>query len=150
MLIINRLAKVTNNSIVQRAGSISVIGIGSNEDRGNRVPGIDEVPVKFYPGHRRHIDVSDQHGGFLKTMRGEEIGRRCKSLDAVALRSQEPFYRLAKELIILNDRHQRCFGHKTPGISLEPHHTSASPISLRSHVNSATCAKVLPGNAGSQ
>jgi hypothetical protein len=106
MLVINRLAKVTKNSIIQSAGSINVIGVGSNEDRGNRVPGIDEVPVEFYPGHRRHIDVSDQHGGFLKTRGREEIGRRRKSLDAVALRSQEPSYRLAKELIILNDRHQ--------------------------------------------
>jgi hypothetical protein len=106
MLVINRLAKVTNNSIVQSAGAISVIGVGSNENRGNRVPGIDEVPVEFYPSHRRHIDVSDQHGSFLKTRGREEIGRRCKSLDAVALRSQEPSYRLAKVLIILNDRHQ--------------------------------------------
>jgi len=120
MLVINRFGKVTNNSIVQSAGSINVIGVGSNEDGGNRVPGIDEVPVEFYPAHRRHIDVSDQHGGFLKTRGREEIDRRCKSLDAVALRSQEPPYRLAKELIILNDRNQWCFLHKTSGISLEP------------------------------
>src|SRR5436190_17479340 len=106
MLIINRLAKVTKDSIVQSAGSINVMGIGSDEDCGKRVPGIDEVPVEFYPGHRRHIDVSDQHGGFLKTRGREEIGRRGKSLDAVAPRSQEPSYRLAKELIILNDRDQ--------------------------------------------
>ena len=90
MLVINRLGKVTCNSIGQSADSINVIGLGSNDDRGNRVPGIDEVPVEFYPGHRRHIDVSDQHGGFLKTRRREEIGRRGKSLDAVALRSHEP------------------------------------------------------------
>jgi hypothetical protein len=106
MLVIDRLAKVTNNSIVQSAGSISVVGVGSNEDRGNRVPGIDEMPVEFHPGHRGHIDVSDQHGGFLKARGREEIGRRCKSFDAEALRPQEPSYRLAKVLIILNDRHQ--------------------------------------------
>src|SRR6266550_5813398 len=105
MLIINRFTKVTNDSILQSPGSINVIGIGSDEDRGNGVPGIDEVPVEFYPGHRRHIDVSDQHGGFVKTRGREEIGCRRKSLDAVALRSQEPYYRVAKELIILNDRH---------------------------------------------
>ena len=92
MLVINRLAKITNNSIVQSAGSINVIGVGSNEDRGNRMPGIDEVPVEFYPAHRRHIDVSDQHGSFLKTRGPEEIGRRRKSLDAVALSSVPPLH----------------------------------------------------------
>ena len=74
MLVVNRFAKVTNNSIVQSAHSISVIGEGSNEDRGNGVPGISEVPVEFDPAHRRHIDVSDHAGCFNETRRSQEIG----------------------------------------------------------------------------
>jgi hypothetical protein len=55
MLIINRFAKVTNDSILQNAGSINVMGIGSNEDGGNRVPGINEAIVEFDPDHRGHL-----------------------------------------------------------------------------------------------
>jgi hypothetical protein len=106
MLVVYRFGKVTNNSIVQSAGSINDIGVGSNDDRGYRVPGLHQVSVEFDPAHRRHVNVSDQHGSFPKTRGREEIGRTRKSLDAVALRSQEPSHRLAKELIILNDRHQ--------------------------------------------
>ena len=105
MLVVNRFAKVTNNSIVQGAHSISVIGKGSNEDRGNGVPGIGEVSVEFDPTHRRHMDVSDQAGCINQTKRSQEIGRRGESLDCVTLGSYEPSHRLAKELIILNDRY---------------------------------------------
>src|SRR6266853_4830473 len=120
MLIINRFTKVTNDSIFQNTGSINVIGIGSNEDGRNRVPGINEALVKFDPGHRRHMDVSDQASCFREMRRCEEIGCRRENLDGVILRSHEPSHRLAKELIILNDRDQWCFLHKTSGISLEP------------------------------
>src|SRR5271170_6259931 len=106
MLIINWLAKVTNDSILQSAVSIGVIGIGRNEDCGNHVAGLDELVIEFDPGHCRHIDVGDQAGCFNEARRCEEIGCRRESLDAVALRSHQSFQRLAKELIILDDRNQ--------------------------------------------
>jgi hypothetical protein len=62
MLFINRFAKVTDDPVVQGAGSVNVIGVGRHEDCGNRAPCINEVSVEFDPGHRRHMDVSDQAG----------------------------------------------------------------------------------------
>jgi hypothetical protein len=84
MLLINRLAKITDHPIVQGAGPINVIGIGSHEDCGNRVPSLDEVAVEFGPGHRRHVDVGDQAGRFAETRGREEIGCRRESLGAQA------------------------------------------------------------------
>jgi len=106
MFVVNRFPKITNNAIVQSAGSISVIGVGSNENRGNRVPGIDEVSMEFDPAHRRHIDISDHAGCFTQTRRSQEIGRRREGLDCIALGSYQPSHRIAKEPIILNDRYQ--------------------------------------------
>src|SRR5580658_9995608 len=124
MLIIDRLAKVTNGSILQSAVSICVIGIGSNEDCGNRVAGLDELPIEFDPGHRRHMDVSDQAGCFNQTRRCEEIGCRRESLDSVALGSHQSFHRLAKELIILDDRNYKCSLHTSSGSLHKTRHTS--------------------------
>src|SRR6516225_770192 len=106
MFVVNRFPKITNNAIAQSAGSIRVIGVGSNENRGNRVPSVDEVSIKFDPAHRRHIDISDHAGCFNETRRSQEIGRRRESLDDIALGFYEPPQRLAKELIILDDRYQ--------------------------------------------
>jgi hypothetical protein len=118
MLIVNRFTKVTNDSILQSAGSINVIWIGSNEDCRNRVLGINEAPVEFDPGHRRHMDVSDEASCLREMRRCEEIGCRQENLNGVILRSHEPSHRLATKLIILNDRDQWRF--KTSGILLEP------------------------------
>jgi hypothetical protein len=104
--LINWLAKVTNDSVVQGAGAVDVIRVGRHEDRRNRVPRLDEVSVEFDPGHGRHMDVSDQAGRFNETRGCEEIGRRREDLDAVAQRPHEPFHRIAKGWIILNDRDQ--------------------------------------------
>src|SRR5580693_3517835 len=103
MLIVDWLAKVTNDSILQGAVSICLIGIGSYEDCGNRAAGLDELSIELYPGHLGHMDVSDQTGCFDVARRCEEIGCRRKSFDAVALGSHQPFQRFAKELIILDD-----------------------------------------------
>ena len=106
MLLINGLAKVANDSIVQSAGPDVVVWVGRHEDRRNRISRIDEVSVEFDSGHRGHMDVGDYAGGFDKTRGCEEIGRGRKSLDAIAERPHEPSHRLAKELIILDDRNQ--------------------------------------------
>src|SRR5258708_3773430 len=64
MLFIHWLTKIANDAIVHGACPISGIRVGSNEDRGNRVPFFDQMSVKFGPGHGRHVDVSDQAGRF--------------------------------------------------------------------------------------
>ena len=56
MLLINGLAKVTNDPIVQSADPHVVIGVGHHEDRRNRVPRVREVFVEFKSGHRGHMD----------------------------------------------------------------------------------------------
>src|SRR5262249_8348375 len=103
LLFINRLAKVTKNPIVQDASSVNLIGVSSDEDCRNRAPCFNEMLVELDPGHRRHMDISDQASRFTKTRRCEEIGCRRKSLDGVAQRPHEPSHRVAKELIIFND-----------------------------------------------
>ena len=75
MLLINRLAKITNDPIVQGAGAFNVVGVGSHENCRNRVSGLDEVSVQLDSGHRRHMDVSDQAGRFDETRGSEEIRR---------------------------------------------------------------------------
>src|SRR5258708_4622199 len=66
-LLVNRLAEITNNSIAQGAGPLAVVGVPSNEDRGNGVPNIDKVSVELDAGHPGHMDVGDQARGFGKT-----------------------------------------------------------------------------------
>ena len=82
MLLINGLAKVTNDPIVQGAGPDVVIGVGRHEDRRNCMPRVDEASVELQSGHRGHMDVGDQAGGFDQARGCEEIGRRRESLDA--------------------------------------------------------------------
>jgi hypothetical protein len=84
ILLINRLAKVTNDPIVQSACADVVIGIGSHEDRRNCIARIDEVSVELEPGHRGHMDVGDQAGSFDEEWGCEKIGSRRESLDSVA------------------------------------------------------------------
>src|SRR6266851_2293876 len=49
MLFIHWLTKITNDPIVRGACPINVVGVGSNEDCGNRVPCIDQISVEFDP-----------------------------------------------------------------------------------------------------
>src|SRR6266567_4513225 len=59
-LFIQWLPKIANDPIVQGACPITVVRVGSNEDCGNLVPCVDQMPVEFDPGHGRHVHVSDQ------------------------------------------------------------------------------------------
>jgi hypothetical protein len=86
MLLINGFAKVANDPIVQGPAPHVAIGVGRHEDCRNRVPRIDEVSVELESGHRGHLDVGDQAGGFDKARGCEEIGRRRESLDVIAER----------------------------------------------------------------
>jgi hypothetical protein len=49
------------------------------------------------------MHVSDQYGGFCETRGCKENGGGWEGLDSVAQRPHEPFHRLAKELIVLDD-----------------------------------------------
>ena len=102
MLLI-KLTKVVNDPVVEGAGAVNVVGVGSYEDRRNRVTGLDEVFMEHEPTHRRHMDVNDQAGGFGEARRCEEIGCRRKGHDVVAKRSHEPPHGFAKELIVLDE-----------------------------------------------
>ena len=84
IILIDRLAKITNDAILQSLHPDVFIGIGRHEDCRDRVPRLDKVPVKLRARHRGHLDVSDQTGGFDKTRGREEIGGRRKCLDAIA------------------------------------------------------------------
>src|SRR5580704_5716422 len=64
LLVVNWFAKITDNSFPQSAGARLVIGIGCYQDRRNRAPCLDEVPIKFDSRHSRHLNVGDQAGGF--------------------------------------------------------------------------------------
>ena len=83
-LVIHWLTKVTDDSPVQGAGPIIIIGVGSHEDRRNHASRIYEALIEFDPGHRRHVDVGDQAGHFGETRGCKEIGRRRESLGGIA------------------------------------------------------------------
>jgi PAS domain S-box-containing protein len=104
--LVNGLSKVADYPVVERAGPVGVVGVGSDEDRRNRVSGIDEVSVEVDSGHSRHLDIGDQAGGFSQAIGREEIGGRRESLDREAQRPHEPSHGLAKEPIIIDDRDQ--------------------------------------------
>ena len=69
MVVINRLAKVTNDPILQSAVPDNLIRVGSNENGRNCVPRIDQLPMELEPGHFRHVDVGHQAGGFSEKRR---------------------------------------------------------------------------------
>ena len=90
MIFIHGLAKITNDPILQSAAPDVVIGVSRYENRRNLAPDIDEASVEFESGHRGHMNVSDQAGGFAKASGSEEICSRWESLDNVAQRPQQP------------------------------------------------------------
>lgn len=111
VLLINGFAKVTNNPFAQRADPDVVIMVGGHKDRWNREPRIDKMSVELGSGHPRHLDVGDQAGSFDETRGRKEIGCRRELLNGVAERPHKPFHRLAKELVIFNNRDQGRFRH---------------------------------------
>src|SRR5215510_5376362 len=108
-LFINRLAKVTDNSVIQRLLPICIIGVGCHEDCRNLAIGIDKLSVELDAGHHGHVDVGNQAVRFGKTRGCQKIASRWKRLDTVAHRSHEPFHGLAKELIVFHDGNQSLF-----------------------------------------
>jgi hypothetical protein len=84
VLLVNGLAKVTNDPIVQGACPHVFVRVGRHEDYRNRMSYIGEAPVKLESRHRGHMNVSDQACSFDKARGCEEIGRRREGLDSVA------------------------------------------------------------------
>jgi len=84
MVVIHRLAEVTNDSILQSAPPDDLIRVCGNEDRRNGASRIDKFSVELNSGHSGHLDVGDQAGGFSEERRCEEVGRRRERFDGVA------------------------------------------------------------------
>jgi hypothetical protein len=126
-LLVDRLAEIKSDAVVEGACSLTVVGAASNEDRGNWVPHIDKVSVEFDAGHRGHMNVGDQACGFCETRGSEEIGCRCKILNGIAQRRHEPPHGGAMEPIIINNRDERRLRHKASGNS--PEQISSRPLS---------------------
>ncbi len=120
MLLVNRFRKIANDSVLQGAGPGLIIGMGRHEDRRNRIPGSDQMSVKLGSGHYRHLNVCDQAIGFAEMRRREEIDCRRERLDVVAPRPHESCHGVAKEPVILDDRHQSRFRHTVSNTSIEP------------------------------
>jgi hypothetical protein len=49
MLFIDRLAKITDDPVIQGADPVNIIGVGSHEDCRNRAACIDEASAEFDP-----------------------------------------------------------------------------------------------------
>src|SRR5580658_4869855 len=126
IVLVNGLAKVTDDPFVQGADPGVVIMVGSHEDRWNREARTDEVSVELGTGHSRHLDVGDQAGGFDETRGRKEIGWRWEYLNSVAQRPHEPFHGLAKKLIILDNRHQYRFRHRASRQSARTRHIDSA------------------------
>jgi hypothetical protein len=69
MVVIDGLAEVTNDALLQGAVPDNLIGVGSNENGRNCVPGIDQSPMELEPAYSRHVDVGHQAGGFIDKRR---------------------------------------------------------------------------------
>ena len=76
MVVIHRLAKVTNDPILQGTVPGDLIRVCGNENRRDRVARIDEMSVELNSSHSRHLDVADQARGCSEERRCQEIGCR--------------------------------------------------------------------------
>src|SRR5436190_23098397 len=76
MIFINWFTKVTNDPIGQDLGTVNVVGVGSNEDCGNRLYLVVEVSVDVDPGHGMHLVYGGQAGRFEVWMICGGIGSR--------------------------------------------------------------------------
>ena len=112
MVVIDRLAEVTNDPILESTPPDDLVRVCGNDDRGHRVSCIDEMSVELNSGHSRHLNVGDQTRGCTEERRCQEIGSRWERFDGVAQRRYELFHGFAKGLIILHDRYQCTCWHR--------------------------------------
>ena len=112
MVVIHRLAEVTNDSILQSTPPDDLVGVYGNEDRRNRVPCSDEMSVELKTSHSRHLNVGDQARCCCEERGCQEVGCRRERLGSVAQRAYEFSHGFSKWLIILHDRYQVIFRHR--------------------------------------
>lgn len=112
MVVIHRLAEVTNDSILQSTPPDDVVRVYGNEDRRNRVPCSDEMAVELKTSHSRHLNVGDQARCCCEERGCQEVGCRRERLGSVAQRAYEFSHGFSKWLIILHDRYQVIFRHR--------------------------------------
>jgi hypothetical protein len=112
MVVIDRLAEVTNDPILESTPPDDFVRVCGNDDRWNRVSRIDEMSVELNSGHSRHLNVGDQTRGCSEGRRCQEIGCRRERFNGVAQRRHELFHGFAKGLIILHDRYQYTCWHR--------------------------------------
>ena len=74
MVVIHRLAEVTNDSILQSTPPDDLVREYGNEDRRNRVPCSDEMAVELKTSHSRHLNVCDQARCCREEMGCQEVG----------------------------------------------------------------------------
>ena len=112
MVIIHRLAEVTNDSILQSTPPDGLVRVCGKEDRRNHVPCSDEMSVELKTRHSRHLNVGDQARRCTEERRCQEIGCRGERFDRVAQRPNEFSHGFSKGLIILDDRYQWMLRHR--------------------------------------
>jgi hypothetical protein len=126
MVVIDRLAKVANDPIIESTPPDDLVRVCGNDDRRHRVSRIDEMSVELNSGHSRHLNVGDQTRGCSEERRCQEIGCRRERFDGVAQRRYELSHGFAKGLIILDDRYQWTYWHRGfPASFLGVHHAAA-------------------------
>lgn len=98
------LDQIANDAVSQDPSPDALIEIGGNQDRRNGLPRLHEVTMQLNSRHMRHLDVCDQTRGVLDAGGFQESHRRGEGLDLVPQRLNETGYRLADNIIVINDR----------------------------------------------
>ena len=126
MVVIHRLAEVTNDSILQSTPPDDLVRVCGNEDRRNRVPCSDEMSVELKTSHSRHLNVGDQARCCCEERGCQEVGCQRKRLGSVSQGAYEFSHGFSKRLIILHDRYQVIFRHRAASRQL----SAALPMRL--------------------
>jgi hypothetical protein len=71
---LQRLTKVALHTPVQHTLLEVIVRIGRDEDRWDRVPTFDQMVVKFYPRHFRHVNVHNEARGGREVRGRKELG----------------------------------------------------------------------------
>ena len=73
VVLVEWLGQVANDPGFQRARPHAVIGIGGNQDGGNRDAGCHQVTMQIEPAHLRHLHIRDQAGCTVQTIELQKI-----------------------------------------------------------------------------
>jgi hypothetical protein len=104
MVVIHRLAEITDHPVLQSPAPSKLIRVRSDENRWDPMSHVNQVSVELDPRHSRHLNVADQARGCRKERGCQEIGRGGERFDGVAQRGHELSHGFAKGLIVFDDR----------------------------------------------